>query len=50
MPPVNHSIGKTIGYHIRSGKHALTDFDWLLYLDFADRHWKFARANLSGDI
>lgn len=50
MPPVNHSVGKTIGYHIRSGKHALTDFDWLLYLDFADRHWKFVRASLTGDI
>jgi hypothetical protein len=38
LPPLNQSIGGSIGYHIRSGKHALTDFDWLLYLDFADRH------------
>lgn len=37
-PPLNQSAGESIGYHIRVGKHALTDFDWLLYLDFADRH------------
>lgn len=50
MPPDNVSVGKTVGYHVRSGKHALTDLDWLFYLDFADRHWKFVRANLQGDI
>lgn len=37
-PPVNKSVGDFIGYHIRAGKHALTDYDWLKYLDFADRH------------
>lgn len=40
LPPLNKQVGDAIGYHIRSGKHALTDFDWLLYLDFADRHYK----------
>jgi hypothetical protein len=39
-PPLNQSIGTTIGYHVRAGKHALTDFDWLQYLDFADHHLK----------
>ncbi len=36
--PLNQSVGQSIGYHKRAGKHALTDFDWLKYLDFADRH------------
>jgi hypothetical protein len=39
LPPLNQPVGDAIGYHIRSGKHALTDFDWLLYLEFADRHY-----------
>ena len=41
MPPVNQPVGDTIGYHIRTGKHDVTDYDWEQYLNFADRH--FAR-------
>jgi hypothetical protein len=39
MPELNKQVGDTIGYHVRVGKHALTDYDWLFYLDFADRHF-----------
>lgn len=43
LPPLNQSIGASIGYHIRTGPHALSDFDWMCYLDFADRHLKGRR-------
>lgn len=39
QPAANQPVGDAIGYHVRSGKHALTDYDWLKYLDFADRHF-----------
>ena len=38
MPPVNQPIMNDIGYHIREGIHDVTDFDWLSYMDFADKH------------
>jgi len=37
MPGVNRPVGQTVGYHVRSGRHSLTDYDWMRYLDFADR-------------
>ncbi len=40
MPEINQPVMKTVGYHIRTGKHDVTDFDWRAYLDFADMHFK----------
>jgi hypothetical protein len=38
MPEVDQSAGDALAYHVRSGKHDITRWDWLQYLDFADRH------------
>ena len=37
-PDVNKPVHGRIGYHVRSGKHNVTEFDWQQYLDFADKH------------
>jgi hypothetical protein len=39
MPALNEPVGDTIAYHIRTGEHDVTEYDWKAYLDFADRHW-----------
>ncbi|MDE3196015.1 MAG: acetylxylan esterase [Acidobacteriota bacterium] len=40
MPPLNQPIMHDVGYHIRSGRHDVTDYDWDQYLAFADLHWE----------
>ncbi len=39
MPMVDQAILQDIGYHVRSGKHDVTEFDWRQYIAFADQHW-----------
>jgi hypothetical protein len=41
MPPLDAPlvVGRR-GYHIRSGGHNLTPWDWARYADFADRLWR----------
>ncbi|QDT05972.1 hypothetical protein K227x_43790 [Rubripirellula lacrimiformis] len=36
MPKPDHPIHTTIGYHLRTGDHAITAYDWQQYLAFAD--------------
>lgn len=38
MPEVNSPVVSKIGYHIRTGVHDVTLYDWQQYLDFADLH------------
>ncbi len=37
-PAPDRPVGDTIGYHLRTGAHDITAFDWAQYLDFAERH------------
>lgn len=39
-PAPDTPVGDTIGYHLRTGKHAITTYDWEQFLRFADRHLK----------
>ena len=38
MPSLNQPIMHTVAFHVRTGKHAVTAFDWDQFLTFADMH------------
>ncbi len=40
MPSVNKPVGHSIQYHIRTGKHDITTYDWEQYIRFANRFFK----------
>ena len=40
MPQPDHPIHTTTAYHIRSGKHDVTEFDWKNYIKFANQFLK----------
>jgi hypothetical protein len=39
-PAVDHPVLGRVSYHVRSGVHSVTDFDWEQYLRFADAYVK----------
>lgn len=42
MPAIHEPAMGTIGYHIRAGKHDVTDYDWEQFMNFSDKHWREA--------
>jgi len=38
MPGIEQPVFSTIGYHLRRGKHAITEYDWTQYLTWASMH------------
>lgn len=40
QPAADQPVGYFIGYHLRTGPHDTTDYDWAQYLNFADRHFQ----------
>jgi hypothetical protein len=40
MPELHQPVMTNTGYHIRAGKHDVTDYDWERFMDFADKHFQ----------
>jgi len=41
MPALDEPVQEgAIGYHVRSGGHNLTEYDWQRFMDFADKHFQ----------
>ncbi len=43
-PAVDHPVMGQIGYHVRTGGHDITPYDWAQYLKFADMHLQAKHA------
>lgn len=39
-PPLNQPVSSRVGYYKRPGKHDITEADWAVFADFAEKHWK----------
>lgn len=41
MPPLDQPVqAGHISYHVRTGGHGLTEYDWEQYMNFTDKHWR----------
>lgn len=40
MPAVDQPLMRDVAYHLRTGKHNITAYDWRQFMDFADRQLK----------
>jgi hypothetical protein len=40
MPPMDEPVGETVRYHLRTGGHDMTYYDWDKIICFADRIYK----------
>ena len=40
QPAPDRPVGDFIGYHLRTGNHDITVYDWEQYLNFADQHFQ----------
>ena len=41
MPPLDQPVQQgRIAYHVRTGGHGLTEYDWEQFMNFADKHWR----------
>ncbi|WP_234570193.1 glucuronyl esterase domain-containing protein [Rhodohalobacter sp. 614A] len=46
MPPINNPTDNPYAaYHIRNGEHDLKLYDWIQFLNFADRHFHINRSD-----
>ena len=39
MPAADQPVQRDVAYHLRTGKHDITPYDWQCFMDFADRHF-----------
>lgn len=40
QPPPDTPVADGLAYHLRTGKHDITKYDWQQYLDFARKHFR----------
>ena len=50
MPVINRPVYNTLGYVIRDGGHDINNYNWEIYLDFADYHFNHSPDNKKAEI